>query len=400
MARFFKYLGYLLFLPIWWAQRLIPRKADLWVFGAWNGNRFSDNSKYLYLYVKQNHPEITCVWLTRNPEIRDSIRDMEGDAFLINSLNGFFYSLRAKNYVVSSGRYDVNFLCSNGARWIQLWHGNPMKKIGLDDKFSSVHRFFSKKMVPILFPFVRLFDYDYVVSNAPVFTDKMASAFGIPTERVLETGCPRNDAFFQTGTHGFNKVLREKFKDSKLVYYLPTFRDHVSSRSLFSLGDYDEAETEAFLTEENLVLVSKGHYVDTVLSTAVEKKDSRIIHLSDEKVDDINLMLKDADLLITDYSGAYFDFLLLERPIIFAAFDLRQYLASSRELYFDYEDVVAGPIVTDWMALRNGLKTIWNDEKFARLVEIKNKEFNKYHDANNSQRVFKAILNLSEVINP
>lgn len=394
MFRLFKYTGFLLFLPIWWLQLLIPRDRKIWVFGAWYGNRFSDNSKSLYNYVKENHPEITTIWLTRKISLRDLINNEGGKSHLTNSFKGIYYSLLAKRIIVSSGKRDINYLFVNGADLIQLWHGNPMKQIGLDDRFSVVNSFFQRKIVPVLFPFVCEFNYDYVVSNSGAFSEKMASAFNVSISRILETGCPRNDIFFSNVTDAYNDSLRSKFKGAKLIYYLPTFRNQNGTRSLFTLEDYNQGQLEAFLERENIVFVSKGHYVDNRLGKETVNPNSRIINLSDDNVNDINLMLKDADLLITDYSGAYFDFLLTKKPIVFAAFDIEEYKNSSREMYFDYEDSIAGPIVKDWQELMKCLGDIWeNNDYYVKRIE-KNTIFNKHHDSNNSKRVYEAILNI------
>jgi teichoic acid glycerol-phosphate transferase len=394
MARLFKYLGYAMFLPFWWLQLMIPRKKDIWIFGAWYGRRYSDNSKSLYLYVNKNHPEIKAIWLTRDVNIRDEIQRTNGICFLANSVAGIYYSLLAKNIIVSSGKRDVNYLFVNGSNLFQLWHGNPMKQIGLDDKLSSVNSFFQKKIVPVLFPFICEFNYDFVVSNASVFTDKMASAFNVPVSRIMETGCPRNDIFYSKEIDSFNDGLRAKYKDCKIIYYLPTFRSHHGVISLFTLEDYSKDILEDFLVKENMVFVSKGHYVDNQVNPDYGNSDGRLINLSDDKVIDINLMLKDADALITDYSGAYFDFLLTEKPIIFAAFDLEDYLSSSREMYFDYREAVAGPIATTWDELYQALRDVWDDPEYVKLIKEKKEVFNKFHDDQNSKRVYETIAAL------
>ncbi len=396
MSRILKYIGYLLFLPFWWLQLLVPRKKNIWIFGAWYGNRFSDNSKYLYLYVKRNHPNIKAVWLTKDSLIREKVIQEGGFSYLTNSFMACYYSLLAKNIIVSSGKRDVNYLFINGAKKIQLWHGNPMKKIGLDDKNSNVHSLFQRRIVPIIFPFISEFNYDFVISNSGIFSEKMASAFNVSLSRILETGCPRNDIFYCDKTDVFNNELRKKFKGCKIIYYLPTFRNHIEAKSLFNLEDFDKSKINEFLEKENLVFVNKGHYVDNNLNGDIEDLNSRIISLSDKKVSDINFMLKDADLLVTDYSGAYFDYLLTEKPLIFAAFDLEEYKSSSREIYFNYEEIVAGPIVKDWSELMKSLQTIWGQEKYANLVKDKNRIFNKFHDSNNSKRVFESLLNIQK----
>ncbi len=392
MVRIFKYLGYLFFLPLWIVQRIVPRNKNIWVFGAWYGQKFSDNSHYLYQYVRAHHPHIKAIWLSRNRQVVETVRKAGGNAYLIYDLHSFYYSLAAKFIFVSSGKRDVNFWCINGAKWIQLWHGSPLKKIGLDDGYSQANSFFQKKIVRVLFPFVYEFNYHFTVSNAPIFTPKMSTAFNIEISNVWETGCPRNDVFFETAEDTFNRELRKRFKGCRLIYYLPTFRGTKDAESLFSITGFDRNELENFLTKNNMVFVSKGHFVDNSLVTINSTENERLIDLNDSDVAEINFMLKDADLLITDYSSAYFDFLLTGRPIIHAAFDLETYLKGSREMYIDYSDAVAGPIVKNWQELYNVLEYIWEDKENKDLLIRKNKLYNRYHDNKNAERVYDAVI--------
>jgi len=393
MARILKYFLYLLFLPFWWLQRLISRNKNIWIFGAWNGHRYSDNSRSLFLYVQKNHPEIKPVWITREKEIQHLINAEGGISHLADSLKGIYFSLIAKKVFVSCGKRDVNSFFINGAHWIQLWHGSPFKKIGLDDKYSSHNTFFQRVIVKNLFPFATEFNYHRIASNAAFFTPILSSAFGTPMNRIMETGSPRNDVFYHDQEHLFNQEVRKRFQGCKVLYYLPTFRGHGGTNSLFGLSDYNIKITGSFLEKQNLVLISKAHYVDNKLDSKGEKHE-RIIHLADNEVTDINEMLKDADLLITDYSSIYFDYLLTERPVIFAAFDLTEYVTGNRELPFRYEGVIAGPIVKNWQGLFKAMSEIFEDSKYHRLVKEKNKLFNIYHDDQNSKRVFEAITSL------
>ncbi len=394
MKKFFKYSIYILFLPLWWLQLLLPRDPKIWVFGAWYGEKFSDNSRYLFSYIAKNQPTIKPIWITRSKEICYN-NNSNNKIYMYNSFKGIYYTLLAKVVIVSSGKRDINYFFINGAKKVQLWHGQPMKKIGLDDKLSNSNFFFQKYIVRFFFPFAYEYNYDYVVSNAKIFSNKMASAFNVPLERILETGCPRNDIFFSKKIEEYNLYLKNKFKGAKIVYYLPTFRNHDKVVSIFGLEEYNKVEIEKFLEKENIVLVSKGHFVDNVLGEKdIDKENQRIVHLADKDVSDINALLKDADALITDYSGAYFDFLLTGKPLIFASFDLDIYLSSSREMYFNYKDVVAGPIVLNWKDLKRSLSDLYQKDEYELARKEKNNIFNKYHDGNNSKRVFDKIKNI------
>jgi CDP-glycerol glycerophosphotransferase len=54
-------------------QRLIPRKNKVWVFGAWYGQRFSDNSRYLFEYVNKEQSDVEAIWITRDKELKQKI---------------------------------------------------------------------------------------------------------------------------------------------------------------------------------------------------------------------------------------------------------------------------------------------------------------------------------------
>jgi CDP-glycerol glycerophosphotransferase (TagB/SpsB family) len=103
---------------------------------------------------------------------------------------------------------------------------------------------------------------------------------------------------------------------------------------------------------------------------------------------DLNEELASAAAIITDYSSVYFDFLLLDRPIIFAAFDLETY-KRKRNFYYDYDSVTPGPKARDWDETITQLELILNGEDDWRNERHRiNERFNLYKNADSSRRVF------------
>lgn len=129
-------------------------------------------------------------------------------------------------------------------------------------------------------------------------------------------------------------------------------------------------------------MVLKPHYAE---SNNNKLKSERIIYIKDEQESDLNLFMKDVDVLITDYSGAYFDFKLTSKPIILAPFDLEEYISFSRELYIEYESLeeLKGE---NW----NEILMILKQNKFPNFPNVKTK-FNDYYDGNSSKRLLKSI---------
>ncbi len=102
-----------------------------------------------------------------------------------------------------------------------------------------------------------------------------------------------------------------------------------------------------------------------------------------------------ADMLITDYSSIYFDYLLTNKPIIFTPFDYEKYITKDRELYYDYNEVTPGPKCNDWNEVLEWIKKFEENSNLfqEKRYKIKNK-FHKYQDNKRCGKVINAIYNI------
>ena len=121
------WLVFLVHTPLYWITRVTPRRRDLWVFGAWFGDEYSDNSRYLAEHVRREHPSVTCVWLCRSREVVERAKEDGLDACLMFSLRGYWYSARASVGFICTGRFDINFFV-RPTTVINLWHGIPLEE--------------------------------------------------------------------------------------------------------------------------------------------------------------------------------------------------------------------------------------------------------------------------------
>ena len=212
------------FIPLWLLQRLIPRKKNLWVFGAWHGRKFSDNSKELFLKIANDHKDIKPVWLSRDKRIINHLRKKGFKSYKINSYKGILNSLRAKVIIISSSKSDINPFFINGAKLIQIWHGAPMKKIGMSMKISKRRKIFLE-IQKKLFPFKYEYTYDYVVSTSDCFDKILSESLLVPSSNIIVSGYPRNDILFKKNfEHNMIQKWNQKFDYPKKIIYLPTFR--------------------------------------------------------------------------------------------------------------------------------------------------------------------------------
>ena len=111
---------------------------------------------------------------------------------------------------------------------------------------------------------------------------------------------------------------------------------------------------------------------------------------------DIYAVLKYSTALITDYSSIYFDYLLLDRPIIYYIPDLYEYQTKCRGFYEPYENLTAGIYTTNENELINGLNNIicLKDEYKEKRKLLRDRMF-VHQDGKNCERVIEWIKSLN-----
>lgn len=378
---------------------IIPKDKNLWVFGAWFGKRYADNARYVFEFA-QRDKNIKAVWISKDKKVVLRVRRNGNPGYLSYSLRGMYYTVRAAVAVVSSSHLDINSALVGGALKVHLWHGAPMKKLGYEDnkfKGESSARRYGRMLYSILLPHTRVIGaYDIVLASSDYFKPIMSSAFGVSADKVPVLGYPRNDVLFNDNIKSeYMETLKAKFGGPKVLGYFPTFRNTEGRNNDFALmGQYgfDKFAMETFLEETNSVLLVKLHYADQNRVKKMSVYTSpRIVYASEKDLPEANEALRYIDVLITDYSGIYFDYLLLNRPVIFAAFDLEEYI-SQRGLYDEYEFYLAGPVAKDWrQVIEHAGQALNEPGKYEGLRIAKNRIFNKYQDDKSSMRMFKYL---------
>ena len=94
---------------------LVRRDKCIWVFGAWRGNLYSDNTKYMYQYILQKQKKIRPIWVTKNKQLCEKMNSEGKECHMYYSCKGIFYSLRAAVFFMSEGNQDVNACCCGKA---------------------------------------------------------------------------------------------------------------------------------------------------------------------------------------------------------------------------------------------------------------------------------------------
>lgn len=393
--KLFKLIISILFMPLWHLQLLFSRNKKLWIFGAWFGQKNSDNAFAIYEYLLENRKDLHPVWITRSKIVYNKLIGEKKPVVMCNSLKGIWLNLRAGVVFINNGQTDVNQYFINGAKQIWVWHGMPMKKI-LNDQRAFVNSDSVLKLKRIIrttfFPYLN-FKVDYVLNCSDFFTPFMISAFGIESDKLLTLGYPRNDVFFTNKKERILSIIDNTFQNPRKILYMPTFRVadiNDKSFSPFASFGFSVNEFNKFLDENNYVFLHKGHNQDGDLSSR-NKLGERFISIDDTNCDNIYTLLKDIDVLITDYSSVYFDFLLLNKPIILAPFDFENYISNSRPLYFDYYKELPHKKAHNW----NEVLDLLQDVIEFTCSEKETAKFHAFQDGKSTERLVNHISNLA-----
>lgn len=366
---------------------LVPKKENLWVCVGWHTGHeremFADNSKYFFLHVHDAHKNIRIVWLARDRALATILTEAGYEAYCIHSLKGALCALKAQYTIIDAYLENRFWKYTGGSKIIQLWHGKGMKKTGYDSAYGTRSR--SAFLQPGFFaPLSRL------VATSPYIAELMKSTFAVPQEKIIETGLPRDDVLFRT-IKGAEIDAHTELNDrintvrtagiKKIFLYAPTFRPD-GSNPLLSLA---MAELEVALTEQNSHLLLLLHPKFARKDIGTKETFIHISYLSPGF--DVYPYLKNVDVLITDYSSLYVDFLLLDRPMIFYTYDFDTY-SIEMGLHEDYLSLTPGPHPKSFEELLGAIKE--NDTSADDRARVRQTLFT-HCDGDSSERVFEAI---------
>jgi CDP-glycerol glycerophosphotransferase len=311
------------------------------IFGAEAGENFAGNPKYIFLEA-QKDPDIRNIWITKNHDIVNKMRAKGYECYHASSLKGIYYQLRAYVAVMShSIKQDFKGVCMGSATTVNTWHGVGLKRSWFRNKNT-----YTTKLLAVENDLLRKFHvwivktyvskYNFVISTSKAVSEYYPQTYRVPKEQVFELGQARNDVFYDDS---LEEDVPEFLKANKIITYMPTHRHYGKKPSkeikLDTILDYEQIKR--FCEAHGYKFLIKNHIR---LKSQKELNTDFIIDITNMNIDP-QIVLKYTDILITDYSSCYTDYLLLDRPVIFYCFDLDQYL-NDWDLNFDYDYVTPG----------------------------------------------------------
>lgn len=353
------------------------------VFESWRG-RYADSPRAVSEYLQKTRPEMKLYWVAHEwTELPDGVSRLRRHS------PEYFARLFSCDYLITNDIVSKHLVKGPKVTYLQTWHGTPLKTVGFDEHLSTYPGAAAhlKRMVR------DVKKWDYLISPSEAATSMLRTAFRFDGP-VLETGYPKNDILKSPEAGAVRaKVRRElDIEDAELVVlYAPTWRDDApTAGGKFRNPGVLDFQLLASLVKPGTVVLNRMH-----INVSAEDIPAPAGFCRDvSNYQDIADLYLAADVMVSDYSAAIYDFAVTEKPIVLFAHDLASYRDAIRGFYFDYEAWAPGPIVTDTEALADSLNNIGDEyrrhsHKYRDLLE----RYCPHEDGQATRRVVEQVFN-------
>lgn len=302
-----------------------PLKRKKIVFSNFNGGGYGDNPKFIAEEFLKQKLGYELYWTAENRgyQFPEGIRPVRPNTV------AFVYHMATAGFWIDNTRKLYYFKKRKGQCYVQTWHGGPgLKKVEQDCEQALSREYLDYAR--------RDSRYIDVFLSCCRWCSKLYHTSFWYDGPLLEKGIPKNDLYFQDPA-----PVRQKVHDyyhlpaeTKLILYAPTYRDSRKT-DMYNL-DYERLLT--VLSE-----TFSGDWAVLVrLHPNVNEKDYAVTYtdriLEASSYENMQELLVASQMIISDYSGCAFDYLVLKRPGFLYAEDYEE-LKRTKDYYFSLEEL-------------------------------------------------------------
>lgn len=331
-------------------------------------------------------------WVTKDKKQFLKLREKYSNILYSYSIKGFYYIVKSKFYIINVNTQDLypGLKIPNNRIVIQTFHGFPTKSF-----CKSADKYYTKKQIKNQLEDSFNSKNMYIITAGQYEDNAFHNNCDFPYDRFLKYGHPRNDRIInheKIKKDKKNIICKNNIK--KIVCYCPTWREN-NNFKLFPFNDSTLDKFNVFLKNNNILLIIKLHPLYGEMEESI-KNYSNICKFSKEwDIDNIELF-SIIDLLITDYSSIYCDFLLTGKPVAFIQYDYEDYI-KTRPLSTKREILFPGPYINSFSEFKKEILKLLNDEQYYKEERQKAlKLFYEYYNFNAARKVIEFIKKIGE----
>lgn len=359
---------------------------------------FACNPHALWSYIRAN-TDYETGWIVKKENRLEGLRKRGVRCALYDTLAAR-QLLEKADYVIMNSYTFMELPKKKNQIFVNLWHGSGIK----------AHDYFdhnlNAKQAKKLQAFFDKTDLLCVHSLDDRF--RLSAMLHFDLRKCYVTGQPRLDCVRKS--NGKEKMVRlfgEKILTfDHLVFFAPSFRANMSTHSgkfcsdnIFRLDDYDDTRLKEFLEENNTALIYKLHPIEqTAFSGREFIMNPYCFELTDEMLFEADIRYDDLlnafDVMMSDYSSIAFDFLVLDRPIVYLIPDYEEYKEAKGFVFRNVDYYMPGPKVYCFAEMLTALGDALNAPK-AYVEERENVRMHRfdYLDDKSAMRCFETIMN-------
>ncbi|TPA36950.1 glycosyltransferase [Staphylococcus pseudintermedius] len=341
---------------------------------------------FLGLNAHETFSNYQHIWVVDHPDTlvfyQEKFKVFQNVSFVIKESNEYLKALTESKFLINNATFPAYFTKKPEQVYINTWHGTPLKHMGFDVKNNLKGSQNTMK---------NFLASDYMISPNAHTTNIFKHAFkldGLYSGEILEIGYPRIDLTINTTANEAREYLAEhlNLKKKPIILYCPTWRGK-------NVNDPENSLLNIF--EEIKLLNQKlPHQVLVKVHPFVYSKAKEMPELKPYLVPDFldtNQLMPAVDLMITDYSSIFFDFLVTDKPIVFYVPDLDKY-QNERGVYIDL-CALPGPVadnIQDVITLvsNESYKDADVQEKYAKFKH----NFVNYENGSVTERLIESVF--------
>lgn len=355
-------------------------QKNLVLFDSFWGRKIGCHPYAIYRAMKSSREfnNYKFIWVREEGiKIPEDVLNDSRVSFVSYSTTEYALALLKAEILISNSNFAPYFSPKPDQYVVSTWHGIPMKTLGYDANNNLQSVYNTQRNFNIS---------DLIVSSSEFYADKVVKSYGsgLAYSAISTLGSPRIDLMLNADANDIKEKLGINI-ERKVILYAPTWRGKIGEVSNDINIQVDLIKyLELFYSEDYEILVSLHHLTKKSLGDTSKFNIKEVpSHI------DINEILSVCDIVISDYSSIYLDYLCLDRPVILYVPDIADY-TKHRGLYLSPYDLPVN-IANNLEELARCIDSIKKPSDFDSYSSIIEKLL-PYEDGGASQRTIEKIL--------
>lgn len=303
-------------------------RENVVLYESFWGRGVIDNPNAIFSYLLSNpkYAHLEHIWVLddfeANKNMIEEYEEYDNVSFVMYESKQYLEILATAKYLINNVTFKPYFVKRAEQVYINTWHGTPLKSMGYEQVGGNLS---SSNMVR------NFLLADYLISANETMTNMYLDSYkmrGLYPGKIVEDGYPRNDFLFQTDKTKFLKELENEGihvdSNKKIILYAPTWRKSGNGAQVDAeeFMEFKECIERHIDTEKYQLLIKPHQYVYQQLKDMEEYKNLFV-----PATIDANELMSMVDVMISDYSSIFLDYLATGKPVVFYIPDLEVYRA-------------------------------------------------------------------------